>query len=50
MITSIEEIESAIRCIRMGATDYLPKPFNADLLKARIDMSLAAMSLGDLLL
>ncbi|MHB2265464.1 response regulator [Aliihoeflea sp. PC F10.4] len=48
MITSIEDLDSAIRCIRMGATDYLPKPFNVDILKARIDASLSAKRLRDL--
>jgi serine phosphatase RsbU (regulator of sigma subunit) len=29
-------LDSAVRCIEMGAEDYLPKPFNPTLLKARI--------------
>jgi DNA-binding response OmpR family regulator len=32
----------------MGATDYLPKPFNADLLRARVSASLASKRLRDL--
>jgi two-component system, sensor histidine kinase ChiS len=36
MITALNELDSAVRCIEMGAEDYLPKPFNATLLKARI--------------
>ena len=36
MISAIGEIESVVRCIEMGAEDYLPKPFNKTLLKARI--------------
>jgi len=27
MISSVEEMDSVVRCIEMGATDYLPKPF-----------------------
>jgi serine phosphatase RsbU (regulator of sigma subunit) len=47
MITAIDEMESIIRCIDMGAEDHLPKPFNATLLKARLDASLAKKRLHD---
>jgi serine phosphatase RsbU (regulator of sigma subunit) len=47
MITSITDMDSVIRCIEMGAEDHLPKPFNATLLKARIDASLAKKRLRD---
>src|SRR3990172_194587 len=40
MVTAVDEIESAICCIEMGAEDYLPKPFNPVLLLARIGASL----------
>jgi len=40
MITAVDEIESAVKCIEMGADDYLTKPFNAVLLTARINASL----------
>lgn len=36
MISAITEIDSIVRCIEMGAEDYLPKPFNAILLYARV--------------
>jgi class 3 adenylate cyclase/CheY-like chemotaxis protein len=36
VISSAEEFERTIKCIEMGADDYLPKPFNPILLKARI--------------
>jgi two-component system sensor histidine kinase ChiS len=36
MISALSELEAAVRCIEMGAEDYLPKPFNPTLLKARI--------------
>jgi len=37
MISAIEDTKSVVRCIELGATDYLTKPFNPVLLKARID-------------
>jgi len=37
MISAIEDINSVVRCIELGATDYLTKPFNPVLLKARVD-------------
>lgn len=36
MISALSELESVVRCIEMGAEDYLSKPFNPVLLKARI--------------
>src|SRR5262245_5062351 len=36
MISAMDEIESVVRCIGLGAEDYLPKPFNTVLLRARI--------------
>jgi serine phosphatase RsbU (regulator of sigma subunit) len=47
MITAINEIESAARCIAKGADDYLIKPFNPTLLKARIIGSLEKKRLHD---
>ncbi|PWU18563.1 MAG: serine/threonine protein phosphatase [Verrucomicrobia bacterium] len=36
MVSELDELESVIRCIEAGAEDYLPKPFNPVLLRARI--------------
>jgi serine phosphatase RsbU (regulator of sigma subunit) len=47
MITAIDEIESVVRCIELGAEDHLPKPFNPTLLRARIGASLAKKRLHD---
>jgi phosphoserine phosphatase RsbU/P len=47
MISAIDEIESTARCIEMGADDYLTKPFNPTLLKARIQSSLEKKRLRD---
>jgi CheY-like chemotaxis protein len=48
VISGIDELDSVVRCIEMGATDYLPKPFNAALLRARVNASLAVKRLRDL--
>ncbi|MDQ3690288.1 MAG: response regulator [Chloroflexota bacterium] len=48
MISGVEELESVVRCIELGATDYLTKPINARILHARINASLAAKRLRDL--
>ncbi|MFC1849705.1 adenylate/guanylate cyclase domain-containing protein [candidate division CSSED10-310 bacterium] len=40
MISSVGEIESVVKCITMGAEDYLQKPFNKVLLNARVNASL----------
>jgi signal transduction histidine kinase len=40
MISALNELQSVVRCIEAGAEDYLTKPFNATLLKARIGASL----------
>ena len=36
MISALDDLDSVARCIEMGAEDYLPKPFNPIILKARI--------------
>jgi signal transduction histidine kinase len=48
VITALDEVESAVRCIEMGAEDYLPKPFNPVFLKARLEASLRRKKLRDL--
>jgi adenylate cyclase len=48
MISGIDELESVVRCIEMGATDYLPKPFDPAILGARVRASLAGKRLHDL--
>jgi class 3 adenylate cyclase len=40
MISGLQETDSVIRCIEAGAEDYLPKPFNPVLLRARISACL----------
>jgi signal transduction histidine kinase len=43
VISSMDEMDSIVRCIEMGATDYLSKPFDPLLLHARIRASLASL-------
>jgi DNA-binding response OmpR family regulator len=47
MITALDEMESVINCVKMGADDYLTKPFNSTLLKARIGACLERKYLRD---
>lgn len=48
IISGVDQVESVVRCIEAGATDYLTKPFQPAILKARLDASLAAKRLRDL--
>jgi sigma-B regulation protein RsbU (phosphoserine phosphatase) len=47
MISALDQIESVVACIEQGAEDYLPKPFNPVLLRARIGASLDRKRLRD---
>lgn len=47
MVSAVDELESVIRCIGLGAEDYLPKPFNATLLRARVTACLEKKRLHD---
>ena len=48
VITAVDELDSVVRCIELGATDYLPKPFEPAILRARVTASLARKRLRDL--
>jgi CheY-like chemotaxis protein len=48
MISALDEMDSVLKCIELGAVDYLPKPFKPALLKARIDACLDKKRLHDL--
>ncbi|MGB3511144.1 MAG: adenylate/guanylate cyclase domain-containing protein [Microcoleaceae cyanobacterium] len=47
MISAVDDIDSVVRCIELGAEDYLYKPFNPTLLKARINACLEKKRLRD---
>jgi adenylate cyclase len=46
MLSSLDETDSAVRCIEMGASDYLSKPVQPTLLEARIAAALEIRELG----
>jgi len=48
MISGVDDLKSLVRCIESGATDYLPKPFDPAILRARLKSSLASKRLRDL--
>src|SRR5512132_1940677 len=47
MISAVDQLESVVRCIELGAEDYLPKPFNPILLRARVGATLEKKRLRD---
>src|SRR3989454_6365553 len=47
MVSAVDELDSVIRCIELGAEDYLPKPFNPTLLRARVGACLEKKRLHD---
>jgi adenylate cyclase len=47
MISALDEIERVVQCIEGGAEDYLSKPFNPVLLRARIGVTLERKRLRD---
>lgn len=47
VISGADQIEKTIRCIEIGAEDYLPKPYDPILLRARIFSSLEKKRLRD---
>lgn len=47
MISALDDIESVVECLKLGAVDHLPKPFNPVVLNARITASLSVKRLRD---
>jgi class 3 adenylate cyclase len=47
MISALDELESVVRCIQLGAEDYLNKPFDPVLLQARVGACLEKKRLHD---
>jgi sigma-B regulation protein RsbU (phosphoserine phosphatase) len=47
MISAVDQLDSVVRCIELGADDYLMKPFNPVVLRARVGASLEKKRLRD---
>ena len=47
MTSSLDELDSVVKCVEMGAEDYLVKPLNPTLLRARVTASLEKKRLRD---
>jgi DNA-binding response OmpR family regulator len=47
MTSSLDEINSVVKCVELGAEDYLNKPVNPILLRARVNASLEKKRLRD---
>ena len=47
MTSALDELDSVVKCVEMGAEDYLTKPINPVLLNARINASLEKKRLRD---
>jgi CheY-like chemotaxis protein len=47
VVSAVEDQASLVRCIELGATDYLIKPFDREVLRARLTTSLATKRLRD---
>ncbi|MFL5774855.1 MAG: response regulator, partial [Chloroflexota bacterium] len=47
VISGVDELDSVVRCLEMGAADYLPKTVDPAILQARIASSLARKRLHD---
>ncbi len=40
MISALDDLDNVVRCLELGAEDYLPKPFDPTVLNARVTASL----------
>src|SRR3954447_9455689 len=47
MVSAVDDFETVLRCIKLGADDYVQKPFNADLLRVRVEAALERKRLRD---
>jgi adenylate cyclase len=47
VVSGLDDLDGIVRCVEMGATDYLPRPIKPTLLRARVATSLADKRLRD---
>jgi serine phosphatase RsbU (regulator of sigma subunit) len=47
LISALDDTDSVVKGLALGADDYLPKPFNPHILRARVNASLARKRLRD---
>jgi DNA-binding response OmpR family regulator len=47
MLSALDELDAVVHCIELGAEDYLPKPFPAAILQARVQACLANKRMSD---
>jgi class 3 adenylate cyclase len=47
MISALADIDRVAHCLQVGADDYLPRPYNATILRARVDALLERKRLRD---
>ena len=47
MLSAVDELDSVVRCLELGAEDYLPKPFEPMVLRARVGACLEKKRLRD---
>jgi cyclic di-GMP phosphodiesterase len=40
MVTAVAEVESAVACLKLGALDYVAKPFHLDEVRARVSQAI----------
>jgi DNA-binding response OmpR family regulator len=48
VISAVDETSSIVRCLELGAEDFVSKPFDPVVLRARINAALARRRFGDL--
>jgi class 3 adenylate cyclase len=47
VVSGLDDLDGIVRCVEMGAADYLPRPIKPTLLRARVHASLADKRLRD---